>query len=307
MQELEAYQWMKRYGYLPEVPLGDIVRLDTESVVTKTSLRLTQSAVYDVEQVGYADGVLGPRTMAMMTQPRCAHPDFADDELAKAEKTRIAKALSVSVEEAGDIKAMHAALADRAIGSGSWPMPCQKEGTYVNWDTTNAPRGLATDRLFEIVAKAYRDIGWNPVRRTSQNDPTNIRVTWEVLRGSTIGLAQFNSRSCRSNVFCKLDPGYNQNFWQVCGLLQHEMGHNCNLEHTRGGVMNPSITRFGDPIQWSRSDPSFRTLQRFFGGEPIDPGKPDPDPAPGPSGKARGFVTYENGEFYEIELTHKKA
>ena len=52
----------------------------------------------------------------------------------------------------------------------------------------------------------------------------------------------------------------------------HELGHNAGLQHTRGGVMSPSIVH-GLPSSW-KGDPSRSVLARYYGGEPI-PGGPD--------------------------------
>jgi hypothetical protein len=307
MNDAEVFRWMKRFGYLPDVKLSELQKLDTESRDARHGLQLVQSAVYTEEQIGLPDGVLGDYTRATLTQPRCGHPDFPDSEIRGADSRAIAEALQISPEEAQSVKDMHHSLEDsKAIGSGSWPMPCQKEGVTVSYDTSRAPRGLDTDKLFAANAKAYADIGVRLVRHTG-GGRANIRVTWEVLQGSVIGLAQFNSQRCSDSIFCKLDPGYFPNFLQVGGLFQHELGHNMNLEHTRGGVMNPSITQFRE-IVWSPSDPSYRTLTRFFGGEPVDPVPgPGPDPpTPIPVGEGQGVIVFD-GQIYEIKQTLKKT
>jgi hypothetical protein len=304
MQDQDVFRWMKRFGYLPEVEVKDIGKLDSRSAVASGGLRLLQSAVYTESQIGLTDGVLGDRTRAALLQPRCGHPDFADPEL--ADVASVSSLISAGVvedkEDAISLINMHERLFEmqKAIGSGSWPMPCQKEGITVSWDTSRAPRELDTDKLFDEVAKAYQDIGANVIKGSGQ---ANIRVWWEVLAGSTIGIAQFNSQRCSDSVFCKLDPGYFPNFMQVGQLLKHEWGHNMNLQHTNGGTMNPSITQ-ATTLAWTKNDPSYRTLERFFGGEPIDPPDP-PEPPPIPTGEGEGMIFY-GGVPYEIKQSLKK-
>ena len=82
-------------------------------------------------------------------------------------------------------------------------------------------------------------------------------------------------------------------------LLLHENGHNWNLEHRSGNIMNPSILR--TPTYWVKreggaityQDNSYPTLKRFFGGEPIDQPTPPPPPPP-TSGKVRVVVDVDD-------------
>ena len=133
----------------------------------------------------------------------------------------------------------------------------------------------------KLVLAAYAEVGLKLVQVTTAAE-ANIYQTWQVLVGSTIGLAEFNSESCSDRVFCKLDPGYTG---YVASLLAHEIGHNCNLNHrSQGGIMHPSIQRDPDPFTW-KNDPSMPDLRRMSGGEPIDPPAPPPPPPPGPTPK----------------------
>jgi hypothetical protein len=81
-------------------------------------------------------------------------------------------------------------------------------------------------------------------------------------------------------VTCRLDSSFGPNEATEADLLCHEMGHNMNLNHTRGGIMNPSLSNKTTFDGWTSSDPSWNTLVRFFGGEPVD--NPDPNPGPNP-------------------------
>lgn len=160
-------------------------------------------------------------------------------------------------------------------------MPCQKEGVKYHIDESAMPSAIR-DRWPTILSScvnAYAKVGLKMIRVDSAGQ-ANIRVWWTRLAGSTIGIAQFNSQSCGDSVTCRLDTGYTG---YVAGLLLHEWGHNMNLEHTRGGVMNPSITPDPTPFEWHTNDPSYPTLVRLFGGEPIPTDEPPPGPGPVPS------------------------
>ncbi len=305
MDDKQAFRWLKRLGYLPGVRLRHLDNLDRQSVDTRAALEKLQ-LLYGEEAIGSPDGVLGPKTDAVMGQPRCWHPDFPDAGLAAVDLnddqavSRVGRSLELDADLVRCLCGAHGRMLE-AVGSGSWPMPCQKEGVTVSWDTSSAPRGLDTDALWDMVVKAYANIGVRLVKHTGSGQ-ANIRVWWRVLAGSTIGLAEFNNRSCSDSVFCNLDPGYFPNLLQVAELLKHEWGHNMNLQHTRGGTMNPSIMTVRS-IEWSRDDPSYRTLARYFGGEPLDP-IPQPDP---PVGELTGAgVLTVGGILYKTTFTGER-
>lgn len=193
-----------------------------------------------------ADGLVGPSTRELFTIPRCELPDFG--------------------------------FGAAAEGTGSWPTPCQKTGVKFHVNKSGMPSGI-TSRWPEIqsqVVKAYGKVGLKLIEVARAED-ANIRTFFGRFLGGTIGLAQFNGESCSDNVTCKLSSSY---VGHNAGLLKHEWGHNCNLGHTRGGTMNPSILpEINADASWATNDPSYRTLVRFFGGSPID-GPPSPTPPP---------------------------
>jgi len=204
------------------------------------------------------DGDIGPATLELMRLPRCGAPDYA--------------------------------LKDLATGSGSWPSGCGgKEGHSIKIDVniSTMPAHYGNGVWERIKAKnkeAYGAIGLD-IEYVTHGEISQVDLRWKVLVGSTIGLAEFNSRSCGDNVFQYIDPGYKAAFDYLVALHMHETGHNCNLQHTRGGIMNPSILRV--PLDWT-NDVSYSTLKRFFGGEPINP--PD-DPEEPESSVVMGLLT----------------
>jgi hypothetical protein len=134
------------------------------------------------------------------------------------------------------------------------------------------------DDIIDMVLGAYAEIGML-IKRTNEFGKAHSLLSFEVLPGSTIGLAQLPGSAaarCATGFFCKLDPGYAPNAIQVATLLAHEWGHNMDSGHISGDpIMHPSIrtgwnesfrgTQFGD------------RLSRWFGGEPVGDDEPPPD------------------------------
>lgn len=181
----------------------------------------------------------------LIDEPRCGHPDFHPP--------------------------------GAAVGSGSWPQPCQKGGVKVHFNTSGMPSSVVArwPEIKKAVFDAYAEMGLKLVEVATAAE-ANIYQTWTVLAGSTIGMAEFNNETCSDRVFCKLDPGYTG---YLKSLLAHEIGHNCNLQHiSRGGIMHPSIQPDPNPFTW-KGDPSHQDMIEYFGGQPIDP-VPTPDPPP---------------------------
>lgn len=165
------------------------------------------------------------------------------------------------------------------IGSGSWPEPCQKAGITFSLSKSGMPSKYTSTFDTQILAPViatYAKMGLKIIPYTGSGK-ANIRVAFISLAGSTIGMAEFNNRSCSDSVFCHLDTGYSPNEFTEAELLCHEMGHNMNLQHTNGGIMHPSLSNKSAFNGWVESDPSYKTLVKFFGGEPID-NLPNPTP-----------------------------
>jgi hypothetical protein len=192
------------------------------------------------------DGEFGPATNQLFNTPRCGQPDYKLPEKIGQKKL---------------------------TGSGSWPSACAKSGVKIYYNKANIPSSIK-DKWLAIqieVFKAYADIGLKLVEVSNASE-ANIRVSWKVLVGSTIGLAYYNNQSCSDVVDQYLDPGYTQYMFE---LHAHETGHNCNLDHCGGGksIMSPYIVPV-TPHAWNDWDCSYSVLKRYFDGKPVDPVEP---------------------------------
>jgi hypothetical protein len=172
-------------------------------------------------------------------------------------------------------------------GSGSWRAGCLPEwprnhAAVYRVDKSRMPGYLRDtfEAAWDLMAKAYADIGLAIVRRDA-GSTYNSLVTFEPGRG-WIGLAIVGrNHTCGTRMWAKFDTRYGSSFSrerllnQWAFLIAHELGHNCGLGHTRGGIMNPSlINGTFHPDQWRRSDPAFPQHRRWYGGQPLV------DPAP---------------------------
>lgn len=177
------------------------------------------------------------------------------------------------------------------VGVGSWK-ECHGIGkyhaatVYVHGDDMPSFLRPHWDEIWGRVVRSYEDIGLRWIRTDERN--ANIDFQF-VNRGSGwIGLAIVGQRqSCGSQIWCKYVSGWRPSDI-VAGwteLIQHELGHNGGLQHSRGGKMNASLMVGGDPT-W-RGDPSESILRRLYGGVPIPsddpPAPPGPPTPPGPS------------------------
>jgi hypothetical protein len=258
----------------------DLVKLTLKDKVVKDAIASFKDMMwYDFSYLSKLDkhtpecnGDCCETTIKLFDVPRCGHPDYDNPAL-------LGK-----------------------VGSGSFPEPCQKAGIKVHINKSRMPAVLVPKwpDIQKQVFAAYHQIGANLIEVENAAD-AHITVWWEVLFGSTIGMAQFNSESCSGKVWCKLDPGYTGLMFE---LFAHELGHNNNLNHTRGGIMNPSVIEV-NPKAWNKSDPSYNTLVRYYGGEPITPDNPLPTPLELPYTKI-DFNSHTRFKNAELDFPNKE-
>jgi hypothetical protein len=162
-------------------------------------------------------------------------------------------------------------------GSGSWKVGCHVAGKHsalYRVDKRRMPSFLVStfEPAWELMRQAYEEIGLSIIR-DDNTEKYNSLVTFEKGRG-WIGLAIVGrGHTCNTRIWAKFDTVYKPNdlLNQWARLLAHELGHNCGLSHSRGGIMNPSILpgKF-DRTAWL-NDPSYEILKRWFGIKPTTP------------------------------------
>jgi hypothetical protein len=210
------------------------------------------------------DGIMGPATLYAMSLPRCGQVHTA-------------------------------AATDLAIGSNRWK-GCHGGSdihkAVVRVDESNLP-GFLRPVFVEVlrrVRNAYAKMGLLFVFMGPSGDylgnetPSGANIKFSFTRGDGwIGLAIVGNpgiQRCDSTIWCRYEYRYQPSNiareWTT--LINHELGHNCGLGHSRGGKMNPSLVA-GLPPDWTTDDPSHGSLSSWFSGVPIDLGEtPEPPP-----------------------------
>lgn len=278
VQMLWDYGHFRNPAHMTEVQESDLptLRLTDDSV--KTAIQSYQeffaadldrfSADHHGRQ-GVADGDIGPATADLFTMERCGYPDYT---------------------------------IEAANGSGSWPVGCnadwpQNHCFTLQFNKSGMPSYLTNiiEPAFDLVRRSYANMGI-VFARQDNNPRANTLVTWQ--RGAGwIGLAIVpRSPRCGDRIWAKFDNRYRpaQLLDQWARLLAHEFGHNMGMSHSRGGIMNPSITSGPyTPTAW-RGDPSESILRRWFGGQPVDLGGPVP-PVPPTEPPIAGGLWFSGG------------
>lgn len=276
----------------PAVKHSDLQTLTMDDQEVKEAVMSYQNSdanLYPIAQAFHgrtliADGEAGPATRFMADMPRCPIPDHPPPPNA-----------TFFYENPDLQKAVESMQAAAATGSGSWPAGCGGDPSVhevtISYDLSNLT-AKHKEWWPDIKARSHAAVAAVGIKlvEVPVGQRANINVYGKVLGGSVIGLAQFNSQSCGDNVFCQLNPNYAPEKDMVLNLLLHENGHNWNLEHVAGNIMNPSILR--TPTYWVQrvggnltyQDNSYPTLKRFFGGMPIAGSDPVDPPPIGPDG-----------------------
>ncbi|HWL09375.1 MAG TPA: hypothetical protein VNQ76_13285 [Planctomicrobium sp.] len=196
------------------------------------------------------DGDIGPATLELLGTSRCACPDYAQS------------------------------IAEPALGSGNWKschgigdFHCAKVKLVNSFPSFLAP---VWDEVWARVVAAYDEVGLR-FELTNGND-YNTTIEFVNPNGGWIGLAIVGtgSLSCTSKIWSKYDRNFRPSnvLSEWTSLIKHELGHNCGLDHSSGGVMNPYIIS-GLPVSW-KGDPSWSLLARRFGGQPVKSKNPTP-------------------------------
>ena len=285
MNEKQIIKWLWRYGHFRNPRMQNSWNVDKSALL---KLTLTDSVVVDAvasiqaldlnAEIGCQkyhgravqfDGIIGPATEELLSIPRCNIPDYQ---------------------------------IENATGSGSWPVPgCDpnrknrqsEHSIRINVNTRGMPYSLAYFQKFIARARACAAEFGLAARYIIDGDPVESEIAVEFASlaedvskddpaPAVIGWNYFpKPGTCNQTIAGRISRS-----WVPSSVVMHsalwvheQLGHGIGLQHTRGGIMNPSILAI-DPLTW-RGDPHESTVRRMFGGESIpidDETTPDPDP-----------------------------
>ena len=304
MQEQEIINLLWQYGHFrnPAYKLGPSAEID-EAAIKSGNLRLSDPEVREAMRSyqhlqkpvldelttlihgrrAIVDGDFGPATEQLLLMPRCGAPDYVQ--------------------------------AEELLGTGRWgackvDLYPSNNAITVSWDLSRCPPHVKPlfEQIWTRTVEAYAEVGLALIR-TDGDPKANLTLSFTIpqqesgnLRGNWIGLAivGWSGIRCSDSIWGLFDLNYNpaNTLSEWTSLVKHEIGHNVGLQHSSGGVMNPSIVR-GLPVSW-KGDPSWSTLAKWYGGEPVVPKNPGPGPGPGPVPTPPG-----GGAIPDLEVIYK--
>jgi hypothetical protein len=217
-----------------------------------------------------ADGDPGPATFHVATLPRCPMPDHPPPPGVQFQ-VPLTHDGQPDLYVEGAIRSMQQFA---VAGSGGWPASgCdpQRMGIHsmrVSIDTSRCPAKVKAylAEALAAVSKCYADIGLS-VRYVEGGAAAELVKHFENIPGNVIGVTYFPQPNRCSRITGKLDSTFVPDMPTWANLETHETGHGVGLQHTRGGIMNPSLIRVW-PLTW-RGSPSLPALQHLYGGSPL--------------------------------------
>lgn len=324
--------WELGHFWNPDNPEGmnvrqeDLAKLSaSDPVVIKALQSLSKINVTSYAESGLDvygrlpefDGILGPALKKMLESlsGRCPVPDYAPPE-----------GVSFSfddpwLQQVVEVMQSNRGLPDRMVANGNWPR-CHNIGdahcASVRVDESLMPAHVRRlfPQIITKVQKAYADIGLlfrfiapdgrDYLNGEEWNSSINIKMSFVRSSSGWIGLAIVGQgQMCDDQIWCQYLASYQGGttdadiITQWVTLIMHELGHNCGLSHSSGGVMNPSLIT-GLPGLWLISDPSTPLLKRKFSGVPVAiPGGPKP---PVPPDKPDDLRTELNDIHFNLAL-----
>lgn len=298
---LRGHAWNPAYPNLQNVDMGRIQKMNGTERDAKDMMASRQAADINMWHLVAAfhagrqpsiDGDIGPATRALLTIPRCSMPDHPPPPGA---------AFDYGDADLNGAVRSYQEFAEYSGGTGSWPKGCDPQAKDVHSVVvsmqTSAASSTQKEYLKEVLAlveKCEAEMGQS-IRHVLDGSTSGAQhdVRFQVIAGGVIGFAYFPTpNTCNQTVTARLDNTFNPSALTFANLCVHEYkGHSDGLEHTRGGIMNPSIITI-NPLSW-KGDPHEKTKTRYFGGvaiptgptspPPTDPTDPTPDPWRGAS------------------------
>jgi hypothetical protein len=296
-----GHSWNEAYPNLHNLDEASVAKMDGSEADAKSLLASWQQIDANVERLVNAfhgrelepDGEIGPASAAVMDMKRCAMPDYAPPGHASFHYDD--PELQAAVESYQRYAAAYVG------GSGSWPKAgCDPQRMGIHSTRVNIDTSAASTHQKGILKQACgyteaceAEFG-QAVRHIFDGDKSQCETDtrFQGIAGSVIGFCYFpEPDTCNQTVTCRIDNGYNPSAITLANLLTHEYkGHGDGLEHTNGGIMNPSIITY-NPLTW-KGDKHESTKRRYFGGEPVPPLTPPVPPAHPP---VTGQLYVENG------------
>ena len=257
------------------------------------------SFIFHLRSIIHEAEEIGPVTQIMIGAKRCPMPDHPPPPTAS---------FDYGIPDLNEAVKSYQEWAEYVGGSGSWPK-CDPQrpdvhSTRVNLTTTSASAHQKSilKETVSLVEKCEAEYGQS-VRHIFDGDPEEAEhdVRFELIPGNVIGYCYFpKPNTCNQIVQCRIDNSFNPNVITFANLLEHEYkGHGDGLEHTNGGIMNPSIITI-DPMTW-KGDKSESIKRRYFGGVPIPPGPTNPPPDPTDPVDHNGIVVID-GKLYKSKF-----
>ncbi len=231
-----------------------------------------------------ADGLVGPATEQVMQFARCPLPDYMPGP---------GVAFVFGNPEINDIVARRVEdkEAAKALTGPYWracdpQRPDDAHSVVIGIDIRSAPSVFIANQKAildaRIACAAEIGVHLRFVINPSSMDGLQQYQVYRNIPGGVIGMNYFpSSNSCGKIPNGSMDSTYNPSNWQLhANLGTHESeGHGFGFEHTRGGIMNPSIVLVW-PLSW-KGDPAWSQVTRYWPAVPLTP-IPGPGPGPGP-------------------------
>lgn len=290
----EIAQWLQQFGHawgnpaLRHIDARQAALMDGSEADYRELVRSFQELDANVAaMVGalhgralVADGDVGPATEAVLGFRRCAMPDFAPPPGASFHYDD--PNLQAAVES------MQRAAAEPRITGPYWrgcdPQRPDVHSLVIGIDASDAPSVFKAN-VEQILAERTRiaaeiGVAVRFVINPKSLDGLQQYQVYRSIPGGVIGMNYFpNSNSCGRIPNGSMDSTYNpSNVRLHIGLGTHESeGHGFGFNHTRGGIMNPSI--LDSPLTW-KGDAAWSQVTRYYPAEPLEPA---PTPIPGPT------------------------
>ena len=244
------------------------------------------------ESAATSHGEIGPAFLDVLNMPRsCPLPDvppppgtqftFDDPLIQKA------------------VESQQRAAESDSRGSGAWPYGCWEEEGYKMHRLVVAVKHSSMPSHWRrhwpwLTEQCRINYSWTGLRIdfVAWGERANVLLQFRG-GGGWIGLAEFPNGRCSDEVFLYLKPSYSpSNRAYLLNLLQHELGHTNWLQHSRGGIMNPTInlsdSDWRNDVRWSKLKQQYGgtgSPEILLDGDGPEPPEPPTDvPTHGPNG-----------------------